>query len=152
MAFAHRQGRFWWEGGTDTKKATFSLSIYIKSGRIKSNSKLEESIVFIDNFLDLCVKKGVSPTFVLGEIGVSKSAYTRWVKGSEPNNTTKTKIANYFSIDVLDLGRNLGKKKPAALSDELVYRCIDLLKELSSESQEDLLRYGRYLRDREDVK
>ena len=59
--------------------------------------------MFYDNFLRLCEDRGVSPTRVLTNLGISKGSLSRWRDGGEPLNETKKKIADYFGITVRQL-------------------------------------------------
>lgn len=59
--------------------------------------------MFYDNYLKICEARGVSPTRVLSDLGISKSSYGHWKNGGEPLNETKKKIADYFGITVSEL-------------------------------------------------
>lgn len=54
--------------------------------------------MFKEEFIRLCTEKGVSPTAVCLEIGLSNSAYTQWTEKSKPRKTTLLKITNYFKL------------------------------------------------------
>lgn len=49
--------------------------------------------MFYDNYLKICEERGVAPTRVLVDLGISKSAYGHWKNGGEPSNRTKPKTA-----------------------------------------------------------
>lgn len=50
-------------------------------------------------FMKLCESKGVKPTAVLLELGITKSSYTGWKNGTYHPNTEKIrKIAEYFGV------------------------------------------------------
>lgn len=55
--------------------------------------------------LDLCNKRGVSPTKMSKEAGISRSIMTELKAGRTKNPSTDTlsKIANYFGVSVDDL-------------------------------------------------
>jgi len=59
--------------------------------------------VFYDNYLKICEERGVAPTRVLVDLGISKSAISNWKNGGEPSNRTKKAIADYFGITVRQL-------------------------------------------------
>lgn len=59
--------------------------------------------VFYDTFLSLCEDKGVSPSALLVDLGISKGSLGRWKAGGNPANPTKKKIADYFGITVREL-------------------------------------------------
>lgn len=55
--------------------------------------------------LDLCNKRGISPTKMSKEVGISRSIMTELKSGRtrRPSADTLTKIANYFGVSVDDL-------------------------------------------------
>ncbi|MGE4485244.1 MAG: helix-turn-helix domain-containing protein [Oscillospiraceae bacterium] len=64
--------------------------------------------MFIDGYDKICKARGLSPTSVLRDLGISKGTYTNWkTSGADPLNPTKKKIADYFgiTIDELESGR-----------------------------------------------
>ena len=56
--------------------------------------------MFYDRFIELCSKKGVSPSFVMQKIGLNKSSATYWKRGSTPKGDTLQKLAEYFGVTV----------------------------------------------------
>ena len=55
--------------------------------------------MFYDLYLDLCNKKGISPTKAAIEMGISKSTPTTWKKrGMTPQGETLSKVADYFGV------------------------------------------------------
>lgn len=77
--------------------------------------------MFKQNFVNICVERGVAPTTVLKEIGISHATFTSWTESSVPRQTTLTKIADYFGITPDDLLRDPTEKvsasaEPAATS------------------------------------
>ena len=70
--------------------------------------------MFYENFKNLCQKAGKSPSFVVTEIGLNKSAVTSWKKGTNPTNSNLVKISHYFGVSVDEL---LGKKNTVSESD-----------------------------------
>lgn len=90
---------------------------------------------FYNNFLSLCNSAGKKPSPVVLEIGLKKSAVTRWKNGGMPTDATLAKIAEYFnvSIDVL-LAENA--EKPAPVKDEL-----DIDNLIDAMSREELIEF-----------
>jgi transcriptional regulator with XRE-family HTH domain len=74
--------------------------------------------VFYDNFLRLCEDRGVSPTRVLTNLGISKGSLSRWRDGGEPLNETKKKIADYFGITVRQLMSGEIENAPTPVKSE----------------------------------
>ena len=70
--------------------------------------------MFFENFSNLCAKVGKSPSAVVTEIGLNKSAVTSWKKGTNPTNATILKLSNYFGVSVEVL---TGPKQKRAVSD-----------------------------------
>lgn len=68
---------------------------------------------FYEKYLELCNSVGKSPSKVVLEIGLKKSAVTRWKSGGMPTDATAQKIADYFgvSVDYL-LGEDKERKRP----------------------------------------
>lgn len=51
-------------------------------------------------FIDLCAEKGVSPTSVAKDLGLSSGTTSAWKKGADPRISTKREIAEYFDVPV----------------------------------------------------
>ena len=83
--------------------------------------------MFYDNFINLCNSVGKSPSAVVLELGLAKSAVTNWKKrGSRPTEANLFKIANYFDVSVDYL---LGKEKsPAEAEDDEISEMLEELK------------------------
>jgi transcriptional regulator with XRE-family HTH domain len=80
--------------------------------------------VFYDNFIRACNSVGKTPSAVLLELGIGKSANTRWKNGHAPTDAILQKLADYFKITKEEL---LGKKeRPSPEGDERP-ECWDLL-------------------------
>lgn len=88
--------------------------------------------MFYENFKNLCQKAGKSPSFVVTEIGLNKSAVTSWKKGANPTNSNLVKISHYFGVSVDEL---LGKKDTVSESDTV---SEDDIKAAFFEGAEDL--------------
>lgn len=55
---------------------------------------------FYSNFLSMCNSAGKSPSKVVLEVGLKKSAVTRWKSGGSPTDATIKKLADYFGVPV----------------------------------------------------
>ena len=76
--------------------------------------------MFYDNFLKACNSIGKTPSAALAEIGINKSAETRWRKGEMPTVANVHKIADYFGISPEELTGSTGpaqRKSTAGVSD-----------------------------------
>lgn len=71
--------------------------------------------MFYDNFLKACNSIGKTPSAVLIEVGLGKSAGTRWKKGEMPTDATLQKLTDYFNIPKTELlgSTQAGKNGPA---------------------------------------
>lgn len=72
--------------------------------------------MFKENFVRLCNQRGVAPTVVCKEIGLSDAVYSKWTDDSVPRKATLMRIADYFGVTVEDLLQE--KKPPAAKAEE----------------------------------
>lgn len=69
--------------------------------------------MFKRNFINICAERGVAPTAVLKQIGLSNATFTCWTEESIPRQTTLKKIADYFGITPEDLLRDPAEKVAA---------------------------------------
>ncbi len=76
--------------------------------------------MFKQKFIDLCNKKGVSPTSVCKHIGLSNAAYSCWSEKTIPREATIRKIADYFNVTPEYLKGNEEKenKKSSELTEQ----------------------------------
>lgn len=68
--------------------------------------------MFKQNFINICIERGVAPTAVLKQIGLSNATFTCWTEDSVPRQTTLKKLADYFGITPEDLLRDPAEKVP----------------------------------------
>ena len=74
--------------------------------------------MFYDNFIKACNSIGKTPSAVLLEIGLGKSAGTRWKRGEMPTDATLRKLADYFGVSPEELTGSTGpaqKRAPAVV-------------------------------------
>ena len=92
--------------------------------------------MFKENFIRLCNQRGVAPTVVCKEIGLSDAVYSKWTDESVPRRATLMKLADYFGVTVDDLLRD--EKAPAAEAEE-VDELNELLEELKTRPEMRML-------------
>lgn len=96
--------------------------------------------MFFENFLNLCTKVGKSPSAVVTEVGLNKSAVTSWKNGIKPTNSTIAKLSNYFGVPAEDL---IGKKEPAPTNGDGLSpakrKLLEAVDDLTDEQCEKLL-------------
>lgn len=56
--------------------------------------------MFKEKFIKLCANKGVAPSFVVKQVGISSAAFSQWTDQTIPRQTTLLKIADYFGVSV----------------------------------------------------
>ena len=86
--------------------------------------------MFYERFIGLCEKKGVKPSAVAREIGLSNAAPTYWKNGSIPKASTIQAIAGYFGVSVeflLGTVDENGFLTPEGFADSEDYKFIKLL-------------------------
>ena len=92
--------------------------------------------MFKENFIRLCNQRGVAPTVVCKEIGLSDAVYSKWTDESVPRRATLMKLADYFGVTVDDLLRD--EKAPAAEAEE-ADELNELLEELKTRPEMRML-------------
>lgn len=96
--------------------------------------------MFYYNFVDLCNKIGKSPSAVAQDLGKARSAVTRWKNGTQPQQATLQKLADYFKVPVSDLTK---ENKPVPTKEdgleEDIAEIIRLFRSASPELQEAAL-------------
>ena len=68
--------------------------------------------MFKEKFIDLCAKKGVSPSFACSKIGISPAAFSQWTSETVPRKVTQLKAAEFFGVSVDYLLGVEDEKKP----------------------------------------
>lgn len=102
---------------------------------------------FYNNFISLCNKINKTPSKVVLEIGLKKSAVTRWKSGGNPTDATAQKIADYFGVSVSELTGEGQKEKPTAISggelDPLKKEAWDLIQGMDNETLERFIKVAK---------
>lgn len=92
--------------------------------------------MFWDNFKDICDKKGLKPTPVLKETGISTGSIGRWQAGSSPNADAVIALADYLecSTDLLLRGCEYNNGDNAVSVEELEFvKMFRILPDMSKE-------------------
>lgn len=103
--------------------------------------------MFYKRFIELCNSRGVTPSYVGLQVGVSKAAVSGWKNGSSPRDTQIKKIADYFGVPVSYFSEEAPEEKEiaTALNDkvEAIMKVYDMLtpenKERFSDSLSEIL-------------
>lgn len=107
--------------------------------------------MFFDNFVKLCNSVGKTPSAVVQELGMAKSAVTNWKKrGNRPTEANLRKIADYFgvTIDYLLNGEPTETKKDEITYDDFTYAMYGHSRELTEEQKQLLLKLAEDMRGR----
>ena len=106
---------------------------------------------FYSNFLTMCNNIGKTPSKVVTEVGLKKSAVTRWKAGGNPTDATAQKIADYFGVPVSELTEET-KKAPTPegereiTMDDCTYAFYKESKDLPDEKKKMLLDMARFMK------
>lgn len=92
--------------------------------------------MFKQNFIKICTERGVAPTSVLKQIGLSNATFSCWSDESIPRQTTLVKIADYFGITPEELLRGPAEKpsapaEPPQPADPLTDEFLELIDQLT---------------------
>ena len=112
--------------------------------------------MFYHNFINLCNKRGISPSAAAEEMGYQRSVVTRWSKGTAPRQATIQRVADFFGVAVSELTEDAeNEKKPALISeDELDDTTKELLRiahEIDAADRQMLLEMARTIRKRREA-
>lgn len=94
--------------------------------------------MFYDNFIKICIDKGVKPSVALANAGIDKSAGSRWKKGKSPTDTTVQKLADYFGISKAELLHEK-EKSPAPEGAGLTQEFARIFDQLSPQAQNEII-------------
>ncbi len=97
---------------------------------------------FYKRYCELCAKAGKSVSGVAAAVGLSNAAANGWKKGKIPNDTTLTKLSEYFGVTVeyLKTGEEKAPTQTGERSDdELTMQILEALKNADREQREAIL-------------
>ena len=106
--------------------------------------------MFKENFVRLCAEKGVAPSVVCQQIGLSNAAFSAWDEKSIPRKTTLIKIADYFGVTVDYLLTGEKEKAPQETPEGLDAEIIKVFSSLSAEKKQQALSYLSFLLKQDD--
>lgn len=112
---------------------------------------------FYSNFLTMCNRIGKTPSKVVTEIGLKKSAVTRWKAGGNPTDATVQKLADYFCVPVSEL---TGEKEKAPIQDgerevsddDMMFALWGDSDDVDKDDLDDVKRYAAFVRERKKKK
>ena len=107
--------------------------------------------MFYKTFIDLCNSRGVTPSYVGKQIGVSKAAVSGWKNGSLPRDTQLKKIADYFGVPVSYFSEEAPEEKetapmPIDIGEENILR---MYRSLSTEEKGEWYAYAISIKEKQ---
>lgn len=109
---------------------------------------------FYSNFLSLCNSVGKTPSKVVTEVGLKKSAVTRWKAGGNPTDATAQKIADYFGVPVSELTEETKKASTTSdgrtvSDDDIKFALFDGAQDITDDMFEEVKDFAKYIQQRE---
>lgn len=96
--------------------------------------------MFFDNFVKLCNSIGKTPSAVVLELGIAKSAVTHWRKrDSLPTQANLLKIADYFDVTVDFLLNGTTEKLCDKIADANIRKYEQINKKSPAEAEDEEL-------------
>ena len=93
--------------------------------------------MFYDNFIKACNSVQKKPSAVLVELGIGKSAGTRWKNGHAPTDASLQKLSDYFGIPkAVLLGQN---DSPPPEGGGLTQEFARIFDQLSPQAQNEII-------------
>ena len=104
--------------------------------------------MFKEIFINLCNKKGVAPSAVCMQLGLSNATYSKWTDDSIPRRATLQKIADYFGVTVNELLGDEQKEdnKKELLEDQLKVALFGGDTEVTDEMWNEVKRYAEFIK------
>lgn len=107
--------------------------------------------MFYEIFKKLCDERGMTPTEVALDMGISTSLTSRWKHGGKPRIETLNKIADYFGVSVSYMLGVVDDPDPIALIDPskkdppMLTKLEEIMQDMTAEELEDLERYAEFI-------
>lgn len=104
---------------------------------------------FYKRYCDLCAKAGMSASGVASAIGLSNAAANGWKKGKLPNDTTLSKLSEYFGVTVEYLKGEETKKDPGQKTEvEIDGELLEIWNTGDEDEHRALLEMARLIKSR----
>ena len=104
--------------------------------------------MFKDKFIQLCNKKGESPSKVCESVGLTRSSYSAWTDETVPRKATLMRIADYFGVTVDDLLAQPAetKKSPSVSDEDIKFALFGGEGEITDEMYEEVKRFAEFVK------
>ena len=111
-------------------------------------------MVFYNNYVDLCNKKGMSPSAAAEAMGFKRSVVTRWANGTQPRQATLQKIASFFGCTVEELTK---EKAPSDSGErvtdkQLKFALFDGAEDISDAQLDEVKAFAKWVKQRDEKK
>lgn len=106
--------------------------------------------MFYKRFIELCNSRGVTPSYVGLQVGVSKAAVSGWKNGSSPRDTQIKKIADYFGVNEEYFSEEALETEKAPMPNDIgEENILRMYRSLSTEEKGALYAYALSLKDKQ---
>lgn len=106
--------------------------------------------MFYKRFIELCNSRGVTPSYVGLQVGVSKAAVSGWKNGSSPRDTQIKKIADYFGVPVSYFSEEAPETEKAPMSNDIgEENILRMYRSLSTEEKGAWYAYALSLKEKQ---
>lgn len=117
---------------------------------------MECDFVFYDRFVQICSRRGITPSRAAIEAGLSKSTVSKWksTPDAEPTGTAIKKLSEYFGITIAELMGEETEKAPTnagerRVSDaDLKFALWGDCEDVDDDDLADVMRYAAFVRER----
>lgn len=110
--------------------------------------------MFYDRFVNLCSRRGVTPSRAAIDAGLSKSTVTKWKNDptARPTGAVIDKLTQYFGVSISELlGEN--EAEPHPVSDEdIKFALFGGSEGITPEMFEEVRSFAAFVKAREDAK
>lgn len=107
--------------------------------------------MFKETFIRLCNERGVAPTAVCAEIGLSNATFSCWTETSVPRKATLMKIADYFGVStsyllgIVDDPDPIALVNPSKKDPPMLTKLEEIMQDMTAEELADLERYAEFI-------
>lgn len=109
--------------------------------------------MFYEVFTGLCQKTGLSAYKVCTDVGLNRSAVSKWKAGAVPNGTTAAKLADYFGVSVgFLLGTETAAPARQVSDEDLKFALFGGEGEITDEMFDEVKRFAAFVMHREQEK
>lgn len=106
--------------------------------------------MFYKKYIELCNSKGLTPSYVGLQIGVTKATVSGWKKGSLPRDTQLQKIADYFGVPPSYFSEETPETEKSPMPNDIgEENILRMYRSLSTEEKGALYAYALSLKEKQ---